>query len=272
MKNLFKNVKSAFGGNSKSKRSRSVKNALADGKRSDMDCSNRTYRTMAMSNEFDNTGANAGVDSYENAFFHDELMHLQENLNIKRVTFQDFIQRCERDDLLAMHNIFLGTNVSKKQRRQWKVIQFQDTIEGEKYRRWLFKKANLRRALEQFQREAYGRKLMDPFPILFAEHIKIDMDDMPANRIDAFLQEIEADIDVNRLSFDGFLNYQDVDAVIESLVKLLMSDRRRWEKVVLRVSFDGEEFDEWNSKIEKAKRRLRKLSHAERIPIELKVC
>lgn len=252
MKSLISNMKAALRGKSKRSRSESSKSKPATKTAAGpldplMDCSSRTCDTE--SSEF------SGL--YEQAFFRDELFHLKQNPTIRRVTLQDFIQRYERDDLRALYDI-LGCDS-----RKWKSIKFMDTVDGDNYRRWLFKKENLRRALE---------KHCQKVPIIFEEHIKVDMDEMPSAKIAALLKAVKKDLHVRTLSFDGFLNHKEVTPVIKSLVKLLDSDQRRWKKIVLRCSFDGEEFDEWNAKIQQAKKLLGDITSERGVPIVLAVC
>lgn len=271
LKSLMKNVKAALGANSNSKRGRRSRRSSAPlphisvPKRYGSDLSSRTERTVKLDGEdssshFQQDLLTPSTECFRHAFFRNELMHLRQNKTIRRVTLQDFVQRYERDDILALHDIL--TN----HQRKWKVIKFQDTIEGANYRRWVFKKENLRRALEQSCVD------QEEVPVVFEEHIKIDMDDMPGSKIAALLKDIERDTHVCALSFDGFLNHQDVDSVVKSLVQLLAADGRRWKKIVIRCSFDGEEFDEWVNQVGKAKRQLENLAIQFGIPIFMKVC
>lgn len=257
MKSMIRNIRSTLRGPKAKRRS-----SMGDMKMNSSKPKLRFPPELDMSQRTDATEVLSGMEPsaclFEQAFFKQELTHLKLNPSIRRVTLKDFVQRYERGDLLALHDI-LG------HKRQWKAIKFQDTIEGESYRRWLFKKENLRRTLEKFCCD-------ETFPIVFEEHIKIDMDDAAGDKLFGLLRDMRRDIHVVALSFDGFLNHQDIEPFVNSLVDLLTVDGRRWKKIMIRCSFDGEEFDTFNSKIAAAKTRLHNISVQHGIPIFMKVC
>ncbi|CAB9524928.1 expressed unknown protein [Seminavis robusta] len=202
------------------------------------------------------------------SFFGEELQIVRDNERITKVTLQDFIERYEREDLLAL------TDIVRTSTRRWKTLKFVETIDGTNYRRWQFRKDNLRRALEQAIQES-PQEENKKFPIAFQEHLKIDMDEMTREGIVNVLKEVQKNRYVTSISIEGFLTYQNVESVVGPLVRLLTKGDRRWKDVVLRVSFDGDatlDYPQWDMKVTMAKVRLEEVSHNLRVPIGFHIC
>ena len=103
IKGMIKNVKAAMGVKTKRSRNGSVKSAPGIKPTplktaSDFDLSTRTDTTEVMMT------MEPSSNLFEQAFFRNELSHLKQNVSIRRVTLQDFVQRYERGDLLAIHD------------------------------------------------------------------------------------------------------------------------------------------------------------------------
>lgn len=97
------------------------------------------------------------------------------------------------------------------------------------------------------------------------------MDELPQAAIGSVLKEMEKDRWLRELAMEGFLTYKNVESVVGPLARLFIQCDRTWERVVIRVSFDGDVFDdvpEWEVKVRVAKVRLEEVCAYPNIPID----
>ena len=196
---------------------------------------------------------------YEQARFRDELVFVQQQKKITKVTLQDFVGRYERDDILALHDII------RLDERAWKVIKFQDNVEGANYRRWQFKKENVRRFLSQADKD-------ERIPIVFEALLEIDMDEMPLKAILDLLRLVRKDPTFGSIRFTGALNHKDMKTLVGYVLIMLQEDIRNWKGVVFRFSFDGEgsdDYEQWDQQVKESKRRLKAVGALKGIPVSV---
>lgn len=223
-------------------------------------CSVKSGATAPMTDE---TMKSESEGWYENAYFHEELSFIRVNVNVTKVTLKDFVVRHEKDDLLALGEIIKAND------RKWKVIKFQDVIEDTNMRRWQYKKEALQRCVDTSLQEA---GLLHKVTVMFDETLKLDMDDKSKQAMVSLLQEAQKDEDIKAIALDGFIATENVEAVVNALIKLIRVDDRRWKSVVFRCSFDGEDYEEWDGKISAARKRLEEIKAKRETPIEFAVC
>jgi len=198
-----------------------------------------------------------------NGFFHGELKFVREHPKITKVTLQDFVGRYEREDIIALENII------RLDHRSWKLIKFVDKVDAANYRRWLFKRENIKRLLALADQE--GR-----FPITFEAMLDVDLDDMPTESLFKLLFQVRRDPEINSVQFTGAISPTDMKAVVGYMLNMLRDDeaKRNWKGIVFRFSFDGQnssDYDQWEQALKESKRKLKAFCTLKSIPVEVSI-
>jgi hypothetical protein len=199
--------------------------------------------------------------------FGDELRGVQEDHRVTKITFRDFVERSETNDIRFLAEILDHT-------RPWRLVKFADKIDGSDYRRWLFKKGNVWRHIKNVvtKRE---------IPVLFHTKLIINVDELMSpshqNALSSLLSAVKKDQDVTSVVVKGCVDQAELRATVDGLVPLMLCDQRRWKSVVFRFAYKGNDsdhdiiYDKWMEELYLARDRLHRIAVERGIPVRMKL-
>lgn len=192
-----------------------------------------------------------------------KLATIKQDKTILRLKLHNFVNSYTTQQCDGIKDIIKGDK-----KRPWKWIKFQDTVQGDHYRRWLFKKQGVIRKLVELE-DSHPE-----FELRFDTQVEIDFDVMNKWTIITLLRAIRDDMEVTSLSFRGYIRREDVEEIVECISGLVACDERSWEKIVFHTSFAGESchYRQWNRTMKKYTRSLEALSIEYLIPVGVKIC
>ena len=191
----------------------------------------------------------AAAPQYENAVFRNELLAVMNDRNVTKVTLCNFIDRYQRDDMVCLANII------RLDARQFRIIKFEDTVDGANFRRWQFKKSNLQRMMCQ---AAKANRVVAPddmtggkrrLPVTFEARLEMDMDHFAALARDvnsqaaqtalaSLLDAVQKDRSIKGIVVNGSVrnHMRFSKQLMTGLLELLTCDDRKWMGVLLNLT------------------------------------
>jgi hypothetical protein len=167
------------------------------------------------------------------------------------LTLRDFVSKSEPREVLMLN----GT-IKLSLPREWARVTFVDTVRGENYRRWVFKKIGI------LKKVAKAAKNLD-IPLVF--ETKVNISNMSWTAVVSLLLEIRKDPDVTALAISGTFPCEGAENIVQALVGLVACDERSWISlhfhVIVRESENSLEYPESQRRLAKCKQALERLSY-----------
>ena len=166
----------------------------------------------------------------DNSVVEDENTDLRSQSSL---TLEDFVVKSDAQDALALREMMECEDC------QWQHMKLVETVPGNTYRRWLFKKTRVHRHLLDIAAEQN---------ITVSVHAKVVLSGDSTARISptsivTLLEDIQKDTDVKSIEISAAdsLTFQECELLTMALVSLLSCDNRRWDSVVLWANVSHEQ-------------------------------
>lgn len=201
--------------------------------------------------------ANDDLSALLSSHLHD----VRQDKDITRLKLNNFVHRCDQPSFIVIKTLLLGDS------RPWRSIKFADIVQGNEYRRWLYKKESLCRRIVTLEDEL-------GIAIKFNTRLEVTFESMSKESIVDLLETVRQDSDITTLSFSGSINLEDVEDIYNALSKLMRHEPgRKWDGIIFHVSYTGgsADYTMWHNTIRKYCLRLEKLSAECSIPVGFKM-
>ena len=192
----------------------------------------------------------------------EEILRVFNNPGQTTLTLRDFVSHSEPRDALMLNGI-----VALNLPRAWSCIRLVDSVHGDNYRRWAFKKIGI---LKKVLTTATDQDI----DLVF--ETKVHCSNMSWATIVSLLLELRKDPDVTTLDISGTFCYEGAEQIVQTLVGMVACDDRSWHSIhfhitVLKETDESREYPESHRVMAKCKRALDRLSAERDIAISIHI-
>ena len=176
------------------------------------------------------------------------------------LTLHDFVEQSSAQDRLALAEALESSTKTATER----TIQFVDTVPGNAYRRWQFKKTGVYRHILKVAKTC-------GISVQFDTKAVVTNDSMSFKALVSLLEELKKDCEVTTLYLDaGVLHPVELERITMALVTLLKCDDRVWESLQVRAHVLGNNREaQMVSKV--CQRALEKVAREHYVPMRMSI-
>ncbi|CAB9512870.1 expressed unknown protein [Seminavis robusta] len=173
------------------------------------------------------------------ASYGEELLQIAQDKRCTQVVLKNFVAQSDRQDFLCLKQAM--ATQSKRRTKHWRDIKFVDSLHGNNYRRWQFKKAGLCRLLRQspnvrVSNDAYETRPTTDACCTVRFDTRLELSGMSPDAMVRVLEEVHKDLDIATLEISGDVLAAGIKPIMTALIALIELKDRSWDGIVVRMA------------------------------------